>query len=273
MAQTYLERTVANRGRQKMSAKQIRYFGTKRQRASLKASRRSKPRHRPRTKSNRGEIIGLTYPYRSNSGTKKGRHMAAPKKHKKARRYAGYGHTKKRKNPGRPKHHSYGHRRRPRRNPGRRHYRRNPGMGQLGGIAINAVFTVAGAVGSRLLTQMVLGTNNAGPIGYAGNAVAGGILWFLAEKVMKNRAAAHGIIAGTAVGIVLRLINDYTPFGQYLAAQGFGDYQMQSFVTPQVLVDPFNSAEIQIPAGYRALQAPAASGVGAWSDYGSGSDY
>jgi len=149
------------------------------------------------------------------------------------------------------------------------------GMGNITGLAMNAVFVIAGAVGSKLLTQMVLGSNNVGVIGYAGNAVAGGVLWFLAEKVLKNRQAAHGVIAGTAVQIVLRLLSDYTPFGQYLALSGFGDYQAQSFVTPQVLVDPFNSAEIQIPPAYRALAAPmpVGKGMGSSSDYGGGGDY
>jgi hypothetical protein len=81
-------------------------------------------------------------------------------------------------------------------------------------------------------------------------------LWFLTEKVMHNRAAAAGVIAGTAVQIILRIINDYTPFGSYVAQLGMGDYQMQSFVTPQVLVDPWNSAEIAIPDGWGAAPPP-----------------
>jgi hypothetical protein len=85
--------------------------------------------------------------------------------------------------------------------------------------------------------------------------------------MMKSRSAAVGVLAGTAVQIVLRLINDYTPFGQYIASLGMGDYQMQSFVTPQVLVDPWNSAEVAVPplwgpAMHQALAAPASSPVG-----------
>jgi hypothetical protein len=196
---------------------------------------------------------------------------ARPKKKKASRSRAGYYRPKKRKNTG-AKHHSYGHRRRPRKNTGRRHYRRNAGMalGNITGLAMNAVFAIAGAVGSKLLTQMVLGSNNTGVIGYAGNAVAGGALWFLAEKVLKNRNAAHGIIIGTSIQIVLRILNDYTPFGQYLALSGFGDYQAQSFVTPQVLVDPYNSAEIQIPSAWRQAALPAAAGMGSYNDYGGG---
>lgn len=284
MAQTTRERIIANPGRRKMTPKQIRFFGSARQRAALKATRKrakSQPRHRPASRKNKGEIIGYTYPtHRANTGRKGKKNMAkATRKHKnKPRRStAGY-RPKKRKNTGvARRHHGYGHRG-PAHRPKRR--RSNPGMGlgNITGLAMNAVFVIAGAVGSKLLAQMVLGANNTGVVGYAGNAVAGGVLWFLAEKVLKNRNAAHGVIAGTAVQIVLRLINDYTPFGQYIANLGMGDYQAQSFVTPQVLVDPWNSAEISIPPAYRALAAPpvARGGVGSWenrSDYDGRSDY
>lgn len=120
----------------------------------------------------------------------------------------------------------------------------------------NAVFVIVGALGSKLGAQAILGTNNVGVVGYAGNAAIGAVGWFLAEKVMKNRTAANGIIAGTLVQIILRVINDYTPFGSYVANLGMGDYQMQSFVTPQVLVNPMNNATIQIPSGWGGGGAP-----------------
>ena len=123
-------------------------------------------------------------------------------------------------------------------------------MGGIGPMFTNAVFVIVGALGSKLGAQAVLGTNNVGVVGYAGNAATGAVLWFLAEKVMKNRAAANGIIAGTLVQILLRVINDYTPFGSYVANLGMGDYQMQSFVTPQILVDPMRNANIRVPPGW-----------------------
>jgi len=145
------------------------------------------------------------------------------------------------------------------------------GLGGIGPLVTNAVFVIVGALGSKLGAQAVLGSNNTGLVGYAGNAAAGGILWFLAEKVMKNRAAASGVLAGTAVQIVLRLINDYTPFGSYVANLGMGDYQMQSFVTPQVLVDPLRNADISIPPGWApqiAAPAPAKGVAGLYSGFG-----
>ncbi len=147
-----------------------------------------------------------------------------------------------------------------------RRYKRNTG-GSGSGVAplvTNAVFVILGALGSKLGAQAILGQKNTGLLGYGANAGVGAGLWFLTEKIMKNRAASSGIIAGTIVQILLRAINDYTPFGQYVASLGMGDYQMQSFVTPQVLVDPTNSAEIAIPDGWapRMLPPPAPMAAG-----------
>lgn len=149
-----------------------------------------------------------------------------------------------------------------------RQVRRNIGGGGrgFGSTLTNAVFVIAGALFSKLGAQIALGTNNTGPIGYFANAVAGAVLWFGTSKLMKNQAASDGVIAGTVVQVLLRVLNDYTPFGAYVANLGLGDYQMQSYVTPQVLVDPVNSAEISQPNGWgpAAMLAPpaAASGVG-----------
>jgi hypothetical protein len=174
--------------------------------------------------------------------------MASKKKsHKK--KAGGYGRSKYRTNsPAR-----HGH-----------HYKRNQpsaGGGGLTGLVTNAVFVIVGALGSKLGAQAILGANNTGIIGYVGNAAIGAALWLLTEKVMHNRAAASGVIAGTVVQILLRAINDFTPFGSYVQQLGMGDYQVQSFVTPQVLVDPWNSAAIQIPNGWApTMVAPPAAG-------------
>lgn len=213
--------------------------------AYKKKSSGSKSHHKARR--NIGEIVGFSLAS-GNPGRKAG-HMKK-KSAKKSSRPRGYGASKYRSNPGRKGSHSVKHYRRRRGNPGM--------LGGLGGDVTNAVFVIVGALGSKLGAQAVLGSNNVGLIGYVANAAAGGILWFLTEKVMHNRAAASGVIAGTLVQIILRVINDYTPFGSYVAQLGMGDYQMQSFVTPQVLVDPWNSADIAIPPGWGPAAAPAA---------------
>jgi hypothetical protein len=242
-----------------------------------------RPRARPRKrkKSNPGQIVGWTL---GNPGRKVNMAKANKKRNAGSHRQRTY---KRRANPAGKTHHKRRIHHRRRSNPGRRHYRRNPsnGMGGVGHLITNAVFVVVGAIGSKLGAQVVLGTNNTGPVGYAGNAAAGAILWFLAEKVLKNRTAAEGIVAGTAVGIILRVINDYTPLGSYVNNLGMGDYQMQSFVTPQVLVAPMNNADIRIPNGWGGQSAippastmraavgvpaaaPAASGMGQFNMWG-----
>lgn len=276
MANTQRERIIANpghrRGPRNMTAKQIKYFGSPRQKAALRA-RRSSPKkraaakkHPHRARKNTGEIVGFTL---ANTGRKKERkHMAATKKNRKSSK-AGKAH-----------HAGYGHSRENKKNPGHRRRRGNPGGESITNIVTNAVFVIAGALGSKLLTQMVLGANNVGLIGYAGNAIAGGAMWFVTEKFMHNKVASNGVIAGTAVQIILRLINDYTPFGQYVSQLGMGDYQAQSFVTPQVLVDPYNSAQIRIPPAWLPAPAPpptttvskASAGAGV-SGYGGGALY
>lgn len=205
---------------------------------------------------NPGEILSFVLPA-GNPGRKRGNMAKARRKNR--------GRSAK-SNPGHRKHHHHrkmnaSHHRHHRRrsNPGIRHHRRrrNPGFGgEIGNMFTNAVFVIVGAIGSKLGAQAFLGTNNVGLVGYGGNALVGGVLWFLADKVMHNKSAANGIVAGTLVQIILRIINDYTPFGSYVANLGMGDYQAQSFVTPQVLVDPWRSAQIQVPNGWGPAAAP-----------------
>lgn len=124
-----------------------------------------------------------------------------------------------------------GHRRRTRRNAG--------GMGNLTGLVSSAVFVVAGAVGAKYLTQMVLQDKNTGVMGYLGNLVSGFLLSWGVKAFMHNPTAAASVLSGAIVQVVLRAIADFTPFGQYTASLGMGDYLAQNFVTPQRL-GPYN---------------------------------
>ena len=301
MAQTTRQRVIANAAKRRktkrnaprhMTAKQIRFFGSPAQKAALRRSKSAKRNraktkrhsaaHRPKqVKRNTGEIIGYTIP--NGGGTKRRKPakkghstMAKTKKKRASKANAGYRRPKKHKKNAA---HRGGHRHRSTQRRRAHHKRNAPSFGGIGTILTNAVFVIAGALGSKLLAQMVLGTNNTGIMGYAGNAIAGVGLWFLADKVLKNKEAAKGVISGTAVQLVLRLINDYTPFGQYVSQLGMGDYQAQAFVTPQVLVDPYNSARIKIPGAWLPPPPPppqtptaaaAAAGIGS---YGGGDLY
>jgi hypothetical protein len=294
MAITQRTRMIANPARRKsrrnaprkLSLKQRAIFGRtpairSAAKAALTRKRANGVRKSHRRRNPVDHIVGFSL---ANPARRKAGKMAAPKKRRrsKSRRV-----NRSRRNPARrsnPKHHSYGHRRRStrrranrRRNPSymiRRvnRRRRNPGgMGSLTGIVTNAVFVIVGALGSKLGAQLILGSNNVGWVGYLGNAAVGLGLWFLTEHVMKNKEASSGVIAGTVVEVLLRIINDMTPFGQYVSGLGMGDYQMQSFVTPQVLVDPYNNAQIQLPNGWAPqtiVQAPAAPASGMGYMYG-----
>ena len=133
-----------------------------------------------------------------------------------------------------------------------------------GAEVVQALYIIAGAIGSKLGAQMVLGTSNTGFMGYGANLAAGGILAYAAKAVLKNDAAAKGIFAGAVVQVVLRLITDYTPFGQYASLQGVGDYMASNWVTPQRYVDGLHNAQIEIPSGWGgASVVMASSGVNA----------
>ena len=252
MAKTVrITRVVGNRGRA---------FGSPSQK---KRSKRAKHR----TRRNTPEILAYTLAT-GNPGRKAKRNKMATRKRKlkfgsKAWR-AKYAH-KARTNSGRKRYNTSSHRRRgttthrrrsTRRNTGRRvnmrRHRRNPGEGSINAYLTNATFAIVGAIGSRLGAQLILGANNTGPVGYIGNLATGGALWFVAEKLVKNREAAKGILTGTLIGVILRLLNDYTPFGQYLSSWGMGDYQVQGFVNPQILMDPNNSSQVRVPTGWGA---------------------
>lgn len=228
---TEITRVVGNRGRAKGSPRK-------------KSYKRSGSHHATRSNTG-GEILAYSLAT-GNPGRRKGKSMATKTKKKSYKRPGSKSHTKK--NTGHAK--SYG---------GHKHvrkYRRNAGASMSIGTEITqATFTIVGALGSKVGAQLVLGSNNTGVFGYAANAAVGGVLWFLAAKVMKNRAAASGIISGTIVQIILRAINDYTPFGTYVSQLGMGDYQMQSYVSPQILIDPVTSADIRIPNGWGAPAA------------------
>lgn len=120
----------------------------------------------------------------------------------------------------------------------------------MGGVVKTSLSVIGGAVASKVGAQLVLGSKNSGILGYLGNAVAGGVLAWASKMVFKDRAVAHGIVVGTAVQIILRVIGDQTAFGSYLSLSGLGDYMASNFVQPQRLLDPLNSAMVEQPNGW-----------------------
>ena len=270
-------RTKRNRPRQ-LTAKQIKFFGTPAQKAALKRRRttshsskravrktvnRARSYHRPRkapARKNPGEILSLVL---NPGGRKKGSTMAKSSKRSRAARRAYLRRMRTRTNP-RPSH----RRRTMRANPAprrrrwansghRRRYnrRRNPGMSSGGGFShdiMQAVAAFGGYFGSKLATQLVMGSGNTGVAGYMGNAAATAALAIIAGVFPPTKKLVTMIVAGGAIQIIARVLSDNTAFGTLTSQLGVGDHQMQNFVTPQRLNDPLNSAAIEIPSGWGA---------------------
>jgi hypothetical protein len=281
-------RVVVNAGRRtkrnkprRLTPKQIKFFGTPAQKASLKRRRATsrtnsskkavrKTVNRARTyqprkssaRKNPGDILSLVL----NPGGRKGKKNMAAKSSKRSRAARrAYLRRMRQTNPARPK-----HRRRykaksnpaPRRRYARRsrkmnHRRRNPGFsgGGFSHDIMQAVAAFGGFFGSKLATQLVMGSGNTGVAGYMGNAAATAALAIIAGVFPPTKKLVTMIVAGGAIQIISRVLSDNTAFGTLTSQLGVGDYQMQNFVTPQRLTDPLNSAAIEIPAGWGAPPA------------------
>ena len=269
---------MAAKRKRRMSAKQIKFFGTSRQRAALRSKRKSS--HRPRTKARRKNaarkvITGygstVMNPGKTNVVFNKGK-RANPKHRRKTRRSTkparkrnlggifalsanpakrskSMARTRKRKS-------SSKHHRRAgsaRRNPTRRvHHRRrsNPGFGGLGSPQdwlYGGVGVIAGVVGTRALPQLILGASNTGIMGYFANAAATALLTFAAHFASRSKVLAASVLAGGAASILSRVIQDYSLLGSYSAQVGLGDYLMSDFLTPQALTNGLKNAQLRQP--------------------------
>ncbi len=281
MAFTEREVIIANPARRKarkgnMTTKQIKFFGTKRQRAALKAKRsnagkkahrkaatrpKSKSAHRKRTpkratakRSNPGEIISLT--------------LGNPAK----RRKKAVAKTRRKKNTSARRHTSAGHRTKKRANPGRRGHRRRSNPGGVGLNVTDLVALGGGAVVGGTLptvaTQAILGSKNNGFMGYAANLAATFVLAWGVNRFSKGKTGhtfSMGIIAGGIGSVIKRAITDYSILGSFGQQLGMGDYMVSNWVTPQRMVDGLNSAMVEVPNGWGApamIAAPAGAAGG-----------
>lgn len=132
----------------------------------------------------------------------------------------------------------------------RRRARRNPsipGGGKMSSLLTQGLFVIGGAVGSKLLTQAVLGSANTNWMGYGGNIAASFVLGAGVRMFLKNQQAANMVILGGVVQTLLRLLIDKTPFGARVSSLGMGDYMAQNYLTPQRVVDGLNSAQLAPP--------------------------
>ena len=262
MAYSKVVTTVANPARKKQamakrkfSAKQIRAgFGGKRRKAAMKtkrhapAAKRRNPskarRRKPARRRNTGEILVLT----AGNPAKKGKAMAKKSYHRRKTK-AG---AKHRTNAGRRsttthrKHH-YSSRRRS----------KNPGaIGRPMDWVKGGVGVIAGGVGTRLIPQLVLPANNTGPTGYAMNAGAAVLLAWGTHAVTKDKVLTAAVAAGGFAALILRIVNDQSSVGKYLALSGMGDYMVSNWTAPQRITDP-RGAMFEMGGGGAAMM-PAA---------------
>lgn len=280
-----------------MSAKQIRFFGTAAQKAALKrrkkrsnaanfsnhrkrtVPRAAKPRVHRRTRRravarvrrvNVAGIIGAGLPF-LNPARKRRKKTAMAKSTHRRRRVSAKKHrsTRRRTNPKivvryrTRKAKAYSRKR-----------RMNPRGSSAGSLLSNGAYAAVGAVGSRALSQMLLGSGNTGIMGYGANVASTLALGWAAGKFL-GRNARTWVVGGGMAGLVLRLIQDYTPYGKYFSLSGAGDPGM-GILMPSSFVDPAlftgSGAQRAIPSAWRPapVAAPAKagmSGLGA-SSYG-----
>jgi hypothetical protein len=164
------------------------------------------------------------------------------------------------------KHHSAGRRRHhystnPRRNPARHHRtrrRHNPGRNfTIGEVVRGSLGAGVGFLGSKILTQSVLGAGNTGFMGYFGSAIATAVLSWGAHAFTKSQFDAFMVAIGGALNILGRIIADNSLLGQYSAQLGMGDYLVANWWVPQRVVDPFSLNEQQYDMSWLQPSLPA----------------
>jgi len=238
-----------------LTPKQIKHFGTKRQKAALKAKRK---KHRPATKkrSNRAKRSNPT-PHRKRTA-KRSAHRPRTRKRSAKRRNpvaeiiswtAGnparkkgrkkMAHTKKRRKSS-ARRNTAGRSRK--RTMTRRRHRNPAGLGRPMDWVQGGAGVLAGVLGTRALPQMLLGASNTGPMGYAANAVAALVLGWGAHAIFKKPVITTAVVAGGFASLFSRIIADKTPYGAQFSLSGLGDwglglYQKSNFNRPQHLVN------------------------------------
>lgn len=128
---------------------------------------------------------------------------------------------------------------------------RNPGIvSQARPFFGDVVGVVGGAVATRQLPQMLLGTANTGVQGYLANAAAILAVYVVASVFGSKRVAKMAALGG-GVYLFMRVLNEkFSPIGQALSLQGLGDAQACSAALVSARAD-------QMAQGGRMIAAPA----------------
>ena len=140
----------------------------------------------------------------------------------------------------------------------RGHRRSNPG---IAGFNANELLKLAGGaaagvVGAKYLTQMALGANNSGPMGYAAQAIATLAIGWAANKYV-GKDAATGVVAGGLGALALRIFQENVS-GTSTSMSGLGDPDMAAL---GVGMGDYRPGSMPIPVyGFNQPQLPAVSG-------------
>lgn len=151
--------------------------------------------------------------------------------------------------------------------------RHNPGFGLRTGLVTQAVWGIAGLVGTRMLPNLVP-QYNTGVMGYVLNIIAGIGLTMVGKKIAGSQAS-NAIAFGSAMGIVARILTDYSPLGKYIGMQGLrgdlGIFQPTTFFVPLGASSNADGNVMTMPGAVQALAASkkGVSGL-AGSRYGAG---
>jgi len=264
--------------RSNMTAKQIKYFGSKRQKAALKA-KRSKTRHSAKRHAKR--TAKRSNPPTRRAAPKKARktshHHSAKKRTKKSSHRS---RTVKRNppelvaflagNPARKGKHKVAHSTKKKKkkssasrsNAGSRRGKKSTRHSSRrrsnpAGISVKEMIYgggggLVGFFGSAGLAQIFLGSGNSGMTGYAVAAAATVGLTILSHMLLpREKAVTLGVAIGGVMNLGRKIITDNTPFGGYLnlppnqGGLGMGDYMVANW-GPPIMTDGLNSSMASI---------------------------
>ena len=88
---------------------------------------------------------------------------------------------------------------------------------------MQAIAAFGGYFGSKLATQLAMGSANTGVAGYMGNAAATAALAIIAGIFPPTKKLATMIVAGGAIQIIARVLSDNTAFGTLTSQLGVGN--------------------------------------------------
>ena len=141
----------------------------------------------------------------------------------------------------------------------RRRHSRNPVFGgvNLQTIVELGVGAAGGVIGAGYLSQMVLGANNVGPVGYLGDAIATLAIAWAAQKFLGRQELSKGVLAGGFGAIIKRFWDDNVS-GTSTSMSGLGNrsfaglgyYTSRNFSLPTSTYTPGLAApSIPVTAG------------------------